>query len=291
MRRSQIALFFTKYAPGGDFLTQHWLFGADPKGFPLSARRAREILYCSGVWLILLCALAGLCLPMVLSAQSPSQPSKEYIYIGGRLIAIEGPVAQTLAIGPSTLPNARLGIPYNQALSASGGTAPYTFIVTTGALPSGLSLSPAGTITGTPTATGSPSFVVQATDSSTPSAKSGSHSYTLSVTNSPITITPTDLPSGTVGVFYTQTLAASGGTAPYTFAVTLGTLPTGLSLSGGTISGTPNTGGNFSFTVTVTDSTTVPGPYSSEISYTITIISSTITLSPSSLPIAQLDTN
>lgn len=64
-------------------------------------------------------------------------------------------------------------------------------------------------------------------------------------------------PNGKVGVFYTTTLGVSGGTAPYNWVITAGTLPPGLSLNAttGTISGTPTTAGSWWFTATVTDAT------------------------------------
>lgn len=66
------------------------------------------------------------------------------------------------------------------------------------------------------------------------------------------TITTESLPNGTVGETYNQTLAADG-TAPITWSVTNGSLPTGLSLNGNTISGTPTTAGTSTFTVTATN--------------------------------------
>ncbi|MCL2659129.1 MAG: Ig-like domain repeat protein, partial [Acidobacteriaceae bacterium] len=69
-----------------------------------------------------------------------------------------------------------------------------------------------------------------------------------------ITISPASLPNGTVGVAYTQTLAASGGTGPYTYTVITGSLPDGLGLSAsGVLSGTPTTVGTKTFTVEATD--------------------------------------
>ena len=81
----------------------------------------------------------------------------------------------------------------------------------------------------------------------------------ITVTSPAITVTPTALPSGTFGAPYNQTLAATAGQAPYTFAtaITSGALPAGLSLSAaGVISGTPTAAGTFSFTVSGTDSST-----------------------------------
>jgi hypothetical protein len=63
----------------------------------------------------------------------------------------------SLTISPATLPDASYGSAYTpaQTLTATGGTAPYTFSVTTGSLPPGMSLSTAGVLSGTPTAAGS----------------------------------------------------------------------------------------------------------------------------------------
>ncbi len=69
-----------------------------------------------------------------------------------------------------------------------------------------------------------------------------------------VTVNPGTLPNGTVGSAYSQTITASGGTAPYSFAVTNGALPAGLTLAGsGTISGTPTTAGTFTVTIRGTD--------------------------------------
>jgi hypothetical protein len=69
-----------------------------------------------------------------------------------------------------------------------------------------------------------------------------------------ITLSPATLPAGTVGVAYNQTLTGSGGTAPYIFTVTGGTLPPGLTLSpAGVLAGTPTSGGTFSFVIRATD--------------------------------------
>jgi Putative Ig domain/IPT/TIG domain len=72
----------------------------------------------------------------------------------------------------------------------------------------------------------------------------------------PPSITTTSLPAATVGVAYTATLKASGGKKPYTWSITVGTLPAGLTLnpSTGVISGTPTGTGTSTFTVRVTDS-------------------------------------
>src|SRR5580658_2657233 len=89
--------------------------------------------------------------------------------------------AQALFIfTPLTLPDAQYGSAYaSQTLNVIGGIPPYTFAVTAGSLPPGMSLSTSGTISGTPTAAGSYSFTVNATDSDPLGPFTGSQTYTL----------------------------------------------------------------------------------------------------------------
>ncbi len=157
-----------------------------------------------------------------------------------------------LTITTASLPGGTTGTAYQQTLAASGGTGGYSWVVTVGAPPAGLSLSAAGSITGTPLAAGTSNFTVQVTDSSGAKATKA-----LSIVIAPpqLTITTASLPGGTVGTAYQQTLTASGGTGGYSWAVTVGSLPANLSLSAaGSISGTPSTAGTSNFTVQVTDS-------------------------------------
>ncbi len=181
----------------------------------------------------------------------------------------------TITISPASLPSGTVGNTYSQTLTASGGAAPYVFVVSSGSLPAGLNLSSAGLLSGTPTTSGSSSFSIRATDDN---GCTGSRSYVLTINCVGITLSPAIIPNGTVDAAYTQTVTASGGTAPYTFSVTSGSLPPGLTLSsGGVLSGTPTAAGNFTFTVTATDAQgcTVNG------SYTVTIF---LTITPSTLP-------
>ena len=193
-----------------------------------------------------------------------------------RSFTITQPAAPTIVLAPASLPGATVGQSYSQALTASGGTSPYTYAVTGGALPAGLTLSN-GTIAGTPTAGGSFSFTVTATDAG---GFTGSRTYSaFSVSAATITLAPTTLPGGTVATPYSQTITASGGTPSYTFTYT-GTLPTGLTLSSaGVLSGTPLAAGTFNFTVTATDASTGTGaPYSGSQAYTVAIASPLNTL-------------
>jgi len=177
-------------------------------------------------------------------------------------------VVPVLAITSTTLPGAVINQPYpNTQLQAQGGTAAYTWSLASGALPVGLTLSPAGLIAGTPTGPGTTStFIVSLTDAGPP-AQTVTQSFSIT-TNPPLTITTASLPNGTVGVAYSTTLIAQNGAKPYSWSVSSGILPAGLTLDpvAGAITGTPTAAGTFSFTVKVTDngspSQTAPQPLS-----------------------------
>ncbi|SDY91237.1 outer membrane autotransporter barrel domain-containing protein [Lysobacter sp. yr284] len=188
----------------------------------------------------------------------------------------------TVVVNPVTIPGATVGAAYNQAFTASGGTAPYAFAVSAGALPAGLTLDTAGALTGTPTAAGTFNFTVRATDANN---FPGTRAYTLVVAPPVISIAPPTLPNGLVAASYTQTLSASGGVGPYTFAVTAGALPAGLTLAAnGAISGTPTAGGTFNFTATATGTSTGTGaPHTGSRAYALVIAPPTVNLPATSL--------
>ncbi|MDR3508443.1 MAG: putative Ig domain-containing protein [Caulobacteraceae bacterium] len=198
--------------------------------------------------------------------------------------------APTITLSPTTLPHAAVGASYSQSVTASGGTSTYSYAVTAGALPAGVSLSSGGALTGAPTAGGTFNFTITATDSSTGTGPfTGSQAYSLTVDAPTISVTPASLPAGQVATAYSQTVSASGGTSTYSFAVTAGALPAGLTLAaGGALSGTPTAGGTFNFTITATDSSTGTGPYTGSRAYSLTIGAPTITISPASLPAATV---
>ena len=181
-----------------------------------------------------------------------------------------------VSVSPSTLPSGAVTAAYSQTLTASGGVSPYSFAVTAGALPAGLSLSAGGVLSGTPTAGGSFIFTATATDSSPfPGPFAGSRAYAFTVSAPTIALPATSLAGGTVGTAYSAGItAASGGTAPYSYAVTAGALPGGLSLNAanGAITGTPSAPGSFNFSITAADSSTGTGPYTATQAYAITVI-------------------
>lgn len=172
-------------------------------------------------------------------------------------VSITGP-ASPLADGVQ-------GVTYpSTAFTATGGLGNYTWAVSGGALPAGLALSGAGNLTGTPTMNGSFSFTVEVTSG----PLSATANYTLNIQPPPVVIaTASPLPGGTAGVPYSQTLQATGGTGSYSWSVTGGALPAGLTLSAaGLLSGTPTAVGGSSFTVQA-----VSGVQSASKTYSLTI--------------------
>ena len=199
--------------------------------------------------------------------------------IGSRAYAVNIGTA-SLTVNPASLPNGSQGIAYSQTVTASGGTGPYTFALISGALPTGLSLNAAtGAITGTPSGSGTSNFTVQATDAN---GNIGSRAYTVNIGTATLTVNPASLPNGSQGIAYSQTVTASGGTAPYTFALISGALPAGLSLNAasGAITGTPSGSGTSNFTVQATDSNGNIGSRA----YAVNIGTAPLTVNPASLP-------
>jgi large repetitive protein len=148
-----------------------------------------------------------------------------------------------------------VGVPYFTQFSACCAPT-YTWSLAVGStLPPGLSLSASGQLSGTPTTTGTYTFLVDAADT-TNSANVGVKSFVLTVT--PISITTSSLPYGDVGVSYSTSLAATGGTGSLTWTLAFSQstfLPPGLTLNpNGTISGTPTSAGAYTITVQATDS-------------------------------------
>jgi len=163
----------------------------------------------------------------------------------------------TLTISTTSVPHATVGVAYSTAVQVTGGVTPYSFSVTNGALPAGVSLNAGtGVISGTPTAAGTASFTVRVSDTETP-PQVASQALTLLVINA-LTITTVTVPNAQIGTVYSASIGIAGGVPPYTCSVLSGTLPTGLALSTSgsscVISGTPTQAGQFTFTIQVADS-------------------------------------
>ncbi len=189
-------------------------------------------------------------------------------------------VCPTISLAPATLPNGTVAVAYSQAILASGGTAPYTYALASGALPVGISLSPTGVLTGTPTTAAASAFSVRGTDANGCFA---TLPYTMTILPAApvppgcpaITLAPATLPPATLAVEYTQTIVGSGGTAPYKFGVTAGELPDGMTLTAeGVLSGTPTGAGDSSFTIRGTDAN---GCFA-ELPYTMSVVTAVPTL-------------
>ena len=191
-------------------------------------------------------------------------------------ISIAGP----LTISTASLPDGLVNSAYSVTLGAGGGTSPYTWAMT--GLPAGLTFSASsGTISGTPTAAGTSTVAITVTDSTNPTHQTASVNLSLRI-GAGLTITTATLPGGTANAQYSATLAASGGTQPFTWAST--GLPAGLSLnaSTGAITGTPTAAGTSSVAVTVTDSTS-PTHQTATANFSI-VIGPPLTITTSSLP-------
>jgi hypothetical protein len=164
------------------------------------------------------------------------------------------PLVVTL-VGPTT---GTVNGAYNALLTATGGTPQYTFAILVG--PAWLQLAPAtGALSGIPPTAGIFVIAAKVTDSK---GATGTGNFTLTISEgTALTVEfngPTTAPQN---VLYNALLSATGGTAPYSFAILSGSLPTGLPPlpADGSINGTPTTAGIFLFTVQATDKNKATG--------------------------------
>jgi len=139
-------------------------------------------------------------------------------------------------ISSLSLPDGEVGVNYNAALTASGGSPPYTWELVSSTLPEGLSLDAStGTINGTPTTEGKYDLALKLTCST------GETTQEIPISISELAISTDSLASGIMHVNYNQVLQASGGKPPYTWSIVSGSLPGGLVLdaASGAITGIP----------------------------------------------------
>ena len=157
------------------------------------------------------------------------------------------------------LNDATESVAYSDVLQATGGVTPYTWSISSGALPANITLNPAtGELSGIPPvgSAGTANFEITVTDSA---GDTDRHDFELTVVAAPLVIpeplviTTATLPSGVENQAYLQTLQASGGNTPYLWSIASGTLPNGLSLdpSSGELAGIPNIGSAGTTTVVI----------------------------------------
>ncbi len=165
-------------------------------------------------------------------------PHRKWIYLQAE--SLEPRCAPALAITTTTLLDSDVGMVYSQTIDTTGGIGSVTFS-STGTLPTGLTLSTSGVLAGTPTATGSYSFMVMAADTGGDNA---SQDYAVTI-NPAIALSVPNLPTWTAGLAFSQTITAAGGTGSLTIEAT--GAPPGLKMStAGILSGVPVVPGAFS---------------------------------------------
>ncbi len=169
-------------------------------------------------------------------------------------------VIAPLRITTVVLDDGAKDLAYNATLQAEGGTPPYSWSITDGALPGGLVLAAAtGVISGKPTQGGTFAFTATVTDDGGAAASKALDINVLASSNLAIT-SKSPLPTGEEGTEYSFQFQAIGGVQPYGWFVTSGALPKGLTLSStGLLSGIPEAHGDFEFAVRVMDVDTPPG--------------------------------
>lgn len=172
--------------------------------------------------------------------------------------------SEPLAIATASLPGGKKGVAYSYTLQGSGGKPPYTWQGS--GLPPGLSLNTnTGVISGTPTASGTYTVTLTMSDSAGGDAGSASKNLQLVIGASSsgggggggtttLNISMASPPDGKEDIDFTHIFKATGGRSPYSFEVTGGALPEGVSLAkDGTLKGKPIIAGSYKFTITVRD--------------------------------------
>lgn len=162
------------------------------------------------------------------------------------------PEVPALELSTERLPDARLGVGYDEKVVSRGGEPPHLFDLAAGALPEGLEVvRETGQIRGVPAAPGPFELTIRVADAG---GRTASRTLSLYVEPDPLVVTTTALPPAVERTVYRAELEASGGIPPLTWEVLSGALPAGLSLEpGGALAGTPAVFGAFELTFGVRD--------------------------------------
>jgi large repetitive protein len=159
------------------------------------------------------------------------------------------PVVQALTVHSWQLPDAEVGQVYSAQLQAVGGRGTRTWTLS-GPAAAWMTVSATGALSGTPPAAGASTVTVAVADES---GQQATRQLPITV-RAPLAVVAMTLPAAIQGRSYAAQLVASGGNGVYSWSLAGGTLPAGLTLTAaGAITGTPTDGGEFSFTVQVTD--------------------------------------
>ncbi len=184
---------------------------------------------------------------LVVPNDAPTGSDTITVTSGGSTLASFGFVVFGFSASP---PDAEVGANYTARLTVTGGKAPYTWTVTGGTLPLGVTFSSNGTFSGAPKVAGGSTVTVQATDANGASAQ---NTVTVNVDPGP-TVSTVALAPATIGTAYLATLGVVGGTAPYSWSIASGGIPGGLVLSStGVLSGRPGALGTSTINVRVSD--------------------------------------
>ncbi len=192
-----------------------------------------------------------------------------------------------VAITDIQIPAGTVGVPYTYTFTATGGTQPYLWSAV-GALPGLFTLKAAtGAFAGTAQVPGTYTFTIQVADSA---GSTASRIFALTINPAPLAITTeSQLFNATVGQFYSQVFQASGGTAPYRWAVLQGQVPDGLTFdaTAGTLTGTPTTAATYNLIVQVIDSSSAVNSKA----FQLVVASPRLSITGSSLPAATAGTS